>query len=487
MVRPEDESVSREGGANLDGLPLSTPPELRELFGRVLDREHVLGVLRRELPAASDGPIRVASCDAKARFHRDFVRASQLLVVYRVGIEVAGAEREFVFLGVSPVTPGYLDEIQARARGLRGHPWVAPFGRLTWFVEDLRLALLLFPLDPALPALAELTGSDGARVLAACSSAPLAPDGGRLACELLRYNPLDRAVLRVRTGPGRDGSEHNVYAKLFADESGAAKHADLVALWSVARGSRHLCVPEPLGYAPEQRVLLMGEARGERALNAWIKCVERGEPLPPGVDLARLERCILVAAEALLELQGSGLVPATRRVFRDELAQLEQDRVLLQGMRAREPGLVARAESLLRRLAALAPAHETLVPSHGSFRHKQMLGDDDGLTVIDWDGFCLANPALDAATFLGRLRREAVTGSEYAPVLERMAGAFRDRLIDRRPPIGEHLALYDGLVLTEQVLRAFRRPGASTAARIRDLATAAEEALARAEAGVEVG
>lgn len=473
---------------DVDDLPLSTAPALRELFARLLDREQAAQLFRRELPPASDTPICVTSCDAKARFHRDFVRAGRIQIVYRVGLEVQGAaQREFVFLGAAPVTREYLGaQIQARSRALQGHPWVQPFGRRTWFVEELRLALLLFPLDPALPALAEITGSDGARVLGACLAAGLPhAQPARLHCELRRYSPLDRAVLRVQAEPAGEGAPGRaVYVKLFADESGASSYANLVALRAVTRGSSCLHVPEPLGYDPERRMLVLGEAPGQRDLNEWIKRVEHHEPLPSGVDLERLESCIQLVARALLELQGSALSPGTRRVFRDELAQLEKDRAFLPDLRASQPELVARAESLLQCLDALAPARERLVPSHGSFRHKQMLGDEHELTVIDWDGYCLANPALDAATFLGRLRREPVLHPGCAPELERMAGEFRRSFLLHQPESAGQLALYESLVFTEQMLRAFRRPGAADGKTdaIRCLATAAEALLAQAQA-----
>jgi aminoglycoside phosphotransferase (APT) family kinase protein len=227
-------------------------------------------------------------------------------------------------------------------------------------------------------------------------------------------------------------------------------------------------------------MLVMSEAPGDRDLNRWIKCVERGEPLPAGVDPVRLERCARVVAVALRELQASGVRPELRRTFRHELARVKGDRDLLLGeVRKREPELAGLADALVARLETLAPAEEQLVPAHGCYRHKQMIGDEGALTLVDWDGFSLANPALDAATFLGRLCREPRQRPGSAALLDRMGASFRAAFLEGQPDLARDLALYEGLVLTEQVLRAFRRPGDAreTVQEVRLLARAAEAML----------
>jgi len=165
---------------------------------------------------------------------------------------------------------------------------------------------------------------------------------------------------------------------------------------------------------------------------------------------------------------------------------VQADRELLLGGVARQhPEVAAHAARLIERLAELAPADEPLVPAHGCWRHKQMLGDERGLTAVDWDGISLANPALDAATFLARLCREPRRRPGAAPLLERMGATFRSTFLAARPQLARDLALYEGLVLTEQVLRAFRRPGdlAETIREVELLAAAAREKLERVGSG----
>lgn len=467
------------------GLSLAASTRQQELFGRLADAEFMLGVFRRELPPLASGELRVTSCKAKLARSRNALRQGRLKIVYKLGIQGAdGSEREMVVLGAAPETAAFL--VREACRGLEGHPALAPFREPALYLDDLRIALCLFPLDPVLPALAELTGKHGAsllvRHLPECSAGASIE---RVEYELRQYKPFKRAVLRVVAHFASHASPRPLFAKFFRDDRGAALHAEQAKLWAATRNARALRIPEPLGYEPGRRVLLMGEAQGGRGLIDWIKCLENGQPLPAGVDLARLERCMGSVAEMLAELHGSGVVPSARRTFAGELARLSKDRSLLRGgLQQEQPELTERAENLVRRLEALAPAQEQLLPAHGGFRHKQMVGDDRQLTVIDWDGLCLADPALDAATFLQRLRQEPVRAPGSAPAMEHLAQVFRRRFLACAPHVTpRQLALYEAMAITEGALRSFRRAAKDQdmPRAIRNQALAAEAELARAE------
>ncbi len=500
MTGPRD--AAARGGADADrggkgpapsrgaGLPLATPSAWRVLFERLTDPEGMREVFARELLRLTEEPIRVTGCKSKLRRRRSTFEEGRLQVVYKVGVEHrGGSAREFVLLGTAPEDPGFLRSEEQRSRSLRGHPAMAPFVRPAAYVEELELALRLFPLDPDLPALADLTGADGALLLSPYLRECRA--GARiegLDWDLRKYKPFNRAVLRLTASfSGAQARSRSFYAKLFCDDRGGALHEELTALWSAARGAQSLRMPEPLGYDEGRRMLLLSEAAGPRHLIDWIKCLENREPLPAGVDLARVERCMAVAAETLEELQRSPLRPRERRDFAGELACLEKERRVLRGPPQRlHPELVRAAEALLDRLGGLAPSRQDLLPAHGGFRHKQTVGDETSLTVIDWDGLCVADPALDAATFLTRLRQEPLREPGGAPEMERLAERFRREFLSRRPEVPpSRLALYEGLVLTEGLLRSFRRAtrDEEMPRRIRSLAAAAGEALDRAREG----
>ena len=457
--------------------------ERRELFERLVDRHHMLEVFQRTLPRLSTAPVRVTSCRLKQRRRRVALREERLELVYRVGVELPdGSERVYVLLGTAPEPAEFADA--ARARVLSDHPELAPFESAAAYVPELELALRFFPLDPALPALAELTGARGAALVAphlAECRAGAALLG--IECELRQYKPFKRAVLRV-VARLADGRSRALYVKMFADQRGADTYRELRPLYVATqqlapRAARGLCLPEPLGYDGELGMLFLAEAAGQRDLTEWLKCLGKGQPLPGGVDLARLEQCVTVAAQAAADLRHSGIRPRRKRTFEDELARLHRDLATL-GAKVPAEALVG-ARKLVAGLERLAPTDTGLVPVHGCFRHKQMVGDEHGLSVIDWDGLCLGQPGLDAATFVCRLERSLDGPAGSAREFARLADAFRREFLARCGDVSaRELALCEALVRTQDLLRAFRRPLDESTRQVQTLARAAAESLAQA-------
>lgn len=60
------------------------------------------------------------------------------------------------------------------------------------------------------------------------------------------------------------------------------------------------------------------------------------------------------------------------------------------------------AQTLAQRLITLQPT--TYRPAHGGFKASQLLYLDETISVVDFDGFCLADSALDVGYFLAYLR-----------------------------------------------------------------------------------
>jgi hypothetical protein len=67
------------------------------------------------------------------------------------------------------------------------------------------------------------------------------------------------------------------------------------------------------------------------------------------------------------------------------------------------PGLRVRLDALLSRLEAAVPFGLALATSHGNYHAGQLLGDRDGLVLLDVDRLCQAAPAYDLASFAAHL------------------------------------------------------------------------------------
>jgi hypothetical protein len=425
----------------------------------------MLQVFQRELPALADVPVRLSACRTRADKTRAAVGLTRVQVRYWVTGESDGQNWERVLLGTLPVTSEFLSrELLEQCCAAQGHPAVQPFKRLAAFIPQLQMVAQFFPVDVALPSLLAVTGPDSRQILS--RFIPECRDGATITetrWELVHYKPGRRCVLKytVRLSSAGAASYHRaVYAKVFANDSGAAIHRVMQELWKALHRSVCVRMPQPYGYDPEHRMLLMDEVPGDRELRLWVKCLEAGQPLPPGVDLARVARGMAVAAEVLAELHRSGIRPQEVLMFRDEL---NHQRKVLNEIRHHLPDLAAEVEWVQQRLEARALHDERLVPSHGAFRHRQLLGNDQCLTFIDFDDLTLAHPAWDAACFLGWLRFEPLKHPGKAAEVEHLAEVFRREFLTREPEVApHHLAVYEALVLTKIALRSFRgflRPG----------------------------
>jgi len=463
--------------------PLVAATEHRALFSQVVDAKHMKAVFQKHLPDLARGNVRVTRCKTKPVKSRRILKKGQMGVVYAVTIESDGGRSwEHTLLGTAPVDPDFIGtRLQEQCQKAAGHPLVEPFKKLAAYLPEVQMGIQVFPVDPCLPAMVEMTrggcGPIVAPFLPACHGGSSIRD---VVSEVKHYKPASRSVLRltVHFNPTDDGpSKQVVYAKIFSDDRGAENYERMRQLWEVSSKSSCLRTPQPYGYDPQRRMLLMSELRGEEDLTNWIDCLEDGCRLPRGVDLCRLERCMEIVTQALAELHGSGLQISEQRTFQSELADRRKD---LQWLGSSQPELVGEVQRVLSRLEALAPDDEVLVPSHGGFRHKQMLGDENSLTIFDWDGLTMAPPALDAAYFICRLRQAPIEKPGSAREMEYLAEIFRREFRKREPLVSaEQLALYEAQTLVQKSLRSFRRPSSPQAMtrEVRNLLAAAEQVL----------
>ena len=318
-------------------------PALPQL-DRLLDGDEMRPVLARTLP---DG----VALGALAVSRVVYKPGEKLAVHYQA--EVDGTAHDAVATSIAGVDleasarlPRYRELAQ---RAGERSPGAAP---VTYDHEAATLVTWL-PFDPRLPALAE-SGRELARRLGAT-------DGGEP--ELLGYKPRSRAVLR---------SGGHVLKAYGRREQFAAALAGLMT------ASRRLPLPTAdfAGALPELR-LTAQRSVGGRPPESAAAVAGRAGTLVAALQTSSLPALPAAPPEALLEA-------ATRKA--DLIAFVL-------------PALRSRLDALVSRLRAGMPATPALVAAHGDFHADQLLVDGDRITVIDFDEMCLADPALDLATF----------------------------------------------------------------------------------------
>jgi hypothetical protein len=222
---------------------------------------------------------------------------------------------------------------------------------------------------------------------------------------------------------------------------------------------------------PEQKLLVQAPLIEEQTLEEFLRSVLRtGTP----AAWARLERFVRTAAIGLAELHLSGARAEASRVWDDRITEIPE---LFERIAAVAPELVQELTPLFYHLQAFAAAHpaDPLVPSHGSFDSDQVLIGGEDLSFIDFDNFCMAEPALDVSHFRAaimdsgmklidkRTLRDPVARRAYLQRLDALGALFLAQYEALAPISRQRLALWDALDYLRDCLHIWTKPKPSGA------------------------
>jgi hypothetical protein len=219
----------------------------------------------------------------------------------------------------------------------------------------------------------------------------------------IRHKPGSRCVLRYELTVTRGGSggevRLGVYGKLFAEPANAvAADGLLSALHDEQSAAGAVVVPRPLG-AVESLGLALTAAVGDGTTPPRAGTEVLG-PARAGVPTEALA----AAAAALAALHRSAIrLPAGRHTGASGPSVVTRRAALLAGYAPASASRVHAAAAELSRMLATTAA--PAVPTHGGFKPSQLVYTGARcVTVADFDGFGLADPALDVGYFLAYLR-----------------------------------------------------------------------------------
>ena len=383
--------------------------KLPDWLSAIDDADRVRSELTRSIPEFAAGTLTLLSCDIKrARMKKNIWTAICRLTV----AERDQGEPQVVALRGTLLPPTHAEPQTANDPQ-------QPFGSAAWqlYIPALRLKLEPQPPDEALPALPILTDPEQARTLLEASiraGSPAYQDLYIQSCEpkIMRYKPGSRCTIlyHLAYSPAADrGWPDIVVAKTYHGDKGRIAYEGMRALWDSALARNDaVTIAEPLAFIPKMNVLVQGPIREEQTLQDLIRSALRaGTP----EARAELDTFIRMAAVGLVELHRSAVRIGERRVWDDEFTEVREDADRLV---AAAPQLEGAATALLERLYALAGEHpaDPPVPTHGTFRPAQVLLNKGRIGFIDFDGFCQAEPALDLALFLGKIRDIGLNASE---------------------------------------------------------------------------
>jgi aminoglycoside phosphotransferase (APT) family kinase protein len=275
-------------------------------------------------------------------------------------------------------------------RDARGTPLGCRPIAVTWADQDMQV--LVSPTDERFPHLVRLVDPSFVGEMLGAS---------RCRVTTIRYRPGQRHVLRYDI-QRLDGARESVFAKLY-EEGGEARRtfqvATRVADWLTAAGEGHRAV-RPLSLIADSPAVLYSALAGgplSRRL-AHLDGTRASELHRAGGLLRTLHGAPRSVAEWQdpypLDTELSAAARASEHV-----------EVLLRPARPRIAAILARARELHEQLPQERP---TL--AHGDFKLDHLWLGPDGLTLIDLDKCCVADPALDIGKLLADLHWSHLMG-----------------------------------------------------------------------------
>ena len=420
--------IARKQGWDLESS-LHRLGELPEWLAAPMQPERVVAALERHVPELISGELSLRRC--KPDRLRLKGRVWEALYVLNVDGPNGQVGREITLAGA--LAPPGIDRVELAAGGA--------FGAAGWrvYLPELRLDLWTAPEDAALEILPVLGDPAQARALLERSIRACSPSYADICLKsvrprVARYKPGSRATivydLEYAEGAGEAGSWPNlVVAKTYSKDKGQNAYEAMHKLWAspLSRGDV-VAIAEPLAYAPEHKLLIQGPVRGDRDLKDALQVALRAARPEP---LAELRELVRKTGAGLAALHHSGARHGETVTWEDEFAEISGEVARVGAVIPEFAEAITPLLAQLEALSAATPAEPTL-PAHRSFRPQQVLLDRDRIGFIDFDGFCLAEPALDIALFRATVKEMGINTSPSVARKEFVYGSVDDRLARAR-------------------------------------------------------
>lgn len=304
---------------------------------------------------------------------------------------------------------------------------IMPMGVLR--VPELGIAVQKFPADASLSALAASCDttphSNLFNALQTVAQEQLQDKGWQLVsahAEPVRYKPANRCVIRYRLQLSHPASTEEktltIFGKVYAEPMQAQQVQSLQKQLydEQAARSEFPLLPRPLGLLPSLGLTFneaIQPASSHSTTEKWSTLRTGTHALQPQLERGRggaitrimiPEEELRLTAQALARLHCSTVTPKGAPRTGTKEAKRAKERAAL--IASRNHMQAERAQTLAQQLAtsleALQP--ESYRPAHGGFKASQLLFHSRRVFVVDFDGFCLADPALDVGYFLAYLR-----------------------------------------------------------------------------------
>jgi hypothetical protein len=358
--------------------------------------------------------------------------------------------QRFVEQSQTPIPPSICERLQQ-----------AGCSQPTVFLSDPPMIVRMFPVDPVLDGLATATDLPAiARLLG--ESLPCASAGPpqRVTFDVLHYKPLRTCTLHYRGYSGDAGETvgtpaYEAYGKVYRDDRGEICHQLLKATWEASEASDgRWRAARPLAYRPEERFVLQAAVPGRqfRHIFADLTHDDAGDD-----ELREVERHLHAIAVAIRALQTSHITWGPQNTFERLLAGHEKNLMYLSRWHADLADEITLLRRELVRLERESPPGPLCI-AHCDFAHGNVMIDESGVGIIDFDRAGQAEPAYDVAYFLTHMWSFGIRHPKREAHVKRLCEFFRRSYLELAPDVSsQRLALYEALDFVAYVMRNFRK------------------------------
>ena len=382
---------------------------------RFADPAVMKAVLTERLPLLCPGGWAVTSCHVQHVRHspKKKLDNESLAACYHLGIRNKDSQRERrVILYCKAFRGGRSQkEIDALAQSNVG---AQALHSMPLHFRDLDLLVWVFPEDPAIPHLPEV--SDPERVMAHLpySSLPKGLDGTSdirsVEVSVINYRPEIRCTTKYDLSWGTDKQPQplTIFGKTFRSAEGHDVFARSEYLWNRCSGvEENVLFAQPLGYSAEVQTL-------------WQLGVA-GTPLCRVIGEDNCDSYLPTVAKGLAMIHNSDLAGLPKWTLDEHLTEVDKK---IEKLRRAEPSLVGKLDLLAQHIHRDAPSLSDipLRPMYWDFHIEQLLAQDGKVAFFDFDELAIGDPLQDIANFIVDLHFR-----EVSPLLaRRMAKSLYD-------------------------------------------------------------
>ncbi len=237
---------------------------------------------------------------------------------------------------------------------------------------------------------------------------------------MLRYQPGRCCLIEYTLKIDRPGFSPETLVLLGKTKSGHSAQESfqiLDQLWYAgfsADDKSGFSVPEPMGFVSE--------------LELWFQVKVRGLEATKLLSLPQGKEIVEYAAEAAYKLHHTKVELERIHLLSDELGFIFEKLPQVGAMQAEWSKRIDRILDALIRLVRKMPEPK-LCGIHRNYCSDQVIVDGDHLTLIDFDLYCLGDPALDIGNFIGHITEQSLRRSGDTETLSKLEEAMEDRFI----------------------------------------------------------